>query len=171
MAHGFQAGGPGRYVAAGVLTIRGVAKPLTLPFTLAITGAAAKMNAAVQLNRLAFGVGQGEWKATDTVPAGVTVNVAADRAPGALSAGATPRRGPPRRWRPAQLVILPTETVYGLAADAADPAAVARLYEAKGRPRFNPLIAHVADLGDGGARRAAGRRAPGAWPRRSGRGR
>jgi L-threonylcarbamoyladenylate synthase len=43
------------------------------------------------------------------------------------------------------LVILPTETVYGLAADAADPAAVARLYEAKGRPRFNPLIAHVAD--------------------------
>jgi L-threonylcarbamoyladenylate synthase len=36
--------------------------------------------------------------------------------------------------------------VYGLAADAADPAAVARLYEAKGRPRFNPLIAHVEDL-------------------------
>ena len=44
-------------------------------------------------------------------------------------------------------MILPTETVYGLAADAADPAAVARLYEAKGRPRFNPLIAHVADFG------------------------
>ncbi len=44
------------------------------------------------------------------------------------------------------LVILPTETVYGLAADAADAVAVARLYEAKGRPRFNPLIAHVADL-------------------------
>src|SRR6185312_13328583 len=41
--------------------------------------------------------------------------------------------------------ILPTETVYGLAADAADPQAVARLYEAKGRPRFNPLIAHVTD--------------------------
>jgi L-threonylcarbamoyladenylate synthase len=46
-----------------------------------------------------------------------------------------------------QLVVLPTETVYGLAADAADPGAVARLYEAKGRPRFNPLIAHVTDLG------------------------
>lgn len=45
-----------------------------------------------------------------------------------------------------RLVIIPTETVYGLAADAADPAAVAALYEAKGRPRFNPLIAHVADL-------------------------
>lgn len=44
-----------------------------------------------------------------------------------------------------ELVILPTETVYGLAADAADGEAVARIFEAKGRPRFNPLIAHVAD--------------------------
>ena len=44
------------------------------------------------------------------------------------------------------LVIMPTETVYGLAARAADPAAVARLFEAKGRPRFNPLIAHVNDM-------------------------
>ena len=43
------------------------------------------------------------------------------------------------------LVILPTETVYGLGADAGSAEAVARLYEAKGRPRFNPLIAHVAD--------------------------
>jgi tRNA threonylcarbamoyl adenosine modification protein (Sua5/YciO/YrdC/YwlC family) len=43
------------------------------------------------------------------------------------------------------LVILPTETVYGLAADAGDAEAVARIFEAKGRPRFNPLIAHVAD--------------------------
>jgi L-threonylcarbamoyladenylate synthase len=43
-------------------------------------------------------------------------------------------------------VILPTETVYGLAGDAANPLAVARIFEAKGRPRFNPLIAHVADL-------------------------
>ena len=77
------AAGPGRYVAPGVLTIRGVAKPLTLPFTLAITGASAKMNAQVSLNRLAFGVGQGEWAATDTVPANVTVNIAiqAHRAP------------------------------------------------------------------------------------------
>ncbi|HEY2481560.1 MAG TPA: L-threonylcarbamoyladenylate synthase [Caulobacteraceae bacterium] len=48
--------------------------------------------------------------------------------------------------RTGRLVILPTETVYGLAADAANPAAVAALYEAKGRPRFNPLIAHVSDL-------------------------
>jgi L-threonylcarbamoyladenylate synthase len=44
------------------------------------------------------------------------------------------------------LVAFPTETVYGLGADAANGAAVARLYEAKGRPSFNPLIAHVADL-------------------------
>ena len=44
------------------------------------------------------------------------------------------------------LVILPTETVYGLAADAGDPRAVAAVYAAKGRPSFNPLIAHVADL-------------------------
>ncbi|HEV7352796.1 MAG TPA: L-threonylcarbamoyladenylate synthase [Brevundimonas sp.] len=43
------------------------------------------------------------------------------------------------------LVLLPTETVYGLAADATRPEAVARIFEAKGRPRFNPLIAHVAD--------------------------
>lgn len=45
-----------------------------------------------------------------------------------------------------RLVIVPTETVYGLAADAANAAAVAALFEAKGRPRFNPLIAHVTDL-------------------------
>ena len=44
------------------------------------------------------------------------------------------------------LVAFPTETVYGLGADAANPAAIARLYQAKGRPAFNPLIAHVADL-------------------------
>ena len=42
-------------------------------------------------------------------------------------------------------MILPTETVYGLAADAGDAQAVAAIFEAKGRPRFNPLIAHVAD--------------------------
>ena len=43
------------------------------------------------------------------------------------------------------LIILPTETVYGLAADAGNAQAVAAIFEAKGRPRFNPLIAHVAD--------------------------
>jgi L-threonylcarbamoyladenylate synthase len=44
------------------------------------------------------------------------------------------------------LVLTPTETVYGLAADAANPRAVAAVYQAKGRPSFNPLIAHVADI-------------------------
>ncbi len=43
-------------------------------------------------------------------------------------------------------MILPTETVYGLGADASNPLAVAAIFEAKGRPRFNPLISHVADL-------------------------
>ena len=45
-----------------------------------------------------------------------------------------------------QPVAMPTETVYGLAADATNGAAVARIYAAKGRPSFNPLIVHVADL-------------------------
>ncbi|MFL6740195.1 MAG: L-threonylcarbamoyladenylate synthase [Sphingomicrobium sp.] len=43
-------------------------------------------------------------------------------------------------------VAVATETVYGLAADATDAAAIARIYEAKGRPAFNPLIVHVPDL-------------------------
>lgn len=45
-----------------------------------------------------------------------------------------------------RLVGLPTETVYGLGADATDGRAVAAIYAAKGRPSFNPLIAHVPDL-------------------------
>ena len=44
------------------------------------------------------------------------------------------------------LVALPTETVYGLGADATNGQAVARLYDAKGRPSFTPLIAHVPDI-------------------------
>ena len=51
------------------------------------------------------------------------------------------------------LVAFPTETVYGLGADARDGEAVARLYAAKGRPAFNPLIVHVADVA--AARRVA----------------
>ncbi|WP_411033544.1 L-threonylcarbamoyladenylate synthase [Shinella sp. BYT-45] len=43
-------------------------------------------------------------------------------------------------------VAIPTETVYGLAADATNPLAITRIYEMKGRPRFNPLICHMADL-------------------------
>jgi L-threonylcarbamoyladenylate synthase len=51
-----------------------------------------------------------------------------------------------RCLRAGGLVAFPTETVYGLGADAANAAAIARLYQAKGRPAFNPLIAHVGDL-------------------------
>jgi L-threonylcarbamoyladenylate synthase len=66
------------------------------------------------------------------------------------------------------LVALPTETVYGLAADATNGRAIARLYDAKGRPAFNPLIAHVTDVA--AARRlarldaAAERLAAAFWP-------
>jgi len=50
-----------------------------------------------------------------------------------------------RLIRDGRLVALPTETVYGLGADATDGRAVAAIYEAKGRPSFNPLIAHVGE--------------------------
>lgn len=65
-----------------------------------------------------------------TLPAHDAVNL--DRAASLLADGA--------------LAAVPTETVYGLAADATSPAAIATLYAAKGRPRFNPLIAHVDGL-------------------------
>ncbi|WP_319518826.1 L-threonylcarbamoyladenylate synthase [uncultured Martelella sp.] len=45
-----------------------------------------------------------------------------------------------------ELVAMPTETVYGLAADATNPDAIAKIYAAKGRPAFNPLICHMSDL-------------------------
>jgi L-threonylcarbamoyladenylate synthase len=51
-----------------------------------------------------------------------------------------------RLIRAGEPVAVPTETVYGLAADATNPQAVARIYEVKGRPSFNPLIVHVFDL-------------------------
>jgi polyisoprenoid-binding protein YceI len=76
VSHSFKTLGGNRYEAAGDLTIRGVTKPLTLPFTLVITGDAAKMNAAVSVNRLAFGVGQGEWATTEVIPAAVQVTIA-----------------------------------------------------------------------------------------------
>ena len=61
------------------------------------------------------------------------------------------------RLRAGELVAFPTETVYGLGANALDAQAVARIYAAKGRPAWNPVIAHVADLD---AARALSR----AWP-------
>src|SRR5262252_6733176 len=67
------------------------------------------------------------------------------------------------------LVAFPTETVYGLGGDATNDHAVAAIFAAKGRPRFNPLIVHVPDLAkaetlavfDEPARRAAARFWPG----------
>lgn len=50
--------------------------------------------------------------------------------------------------RAGRLIALPTETVYGLAGDATDERAVAAIFAAKGRPRFNPLIVHYADTAD-----------------------
>lgn len=50
--------------------------------------------------------------------------------------------------RQGRLVAIPTETVYGLAADATNGQAVAHIFEAKGRPRFNPLIVHVPGLAE-----------------------
>jgi len=51
-----------------------------------------------------------------------------------------------RSLKNGQLVAFPTETVYGLGADAANPVAIARIYEAKGRPSDHPLIVHIASI-------------------------
>jgi L-threonylcarbamoyladenylate synthase len=53
-----------------------------------------------------------------------------------------------RLIRAGELVAFPTETVYGLGADATSGRAVAKIFEAKGRPQFNPLISHVLDAGE-----------------------
>ncbi|MGY4803793.1 L-threonylcarbamoyladenylate synthase, partial [Teichococcus aerofrigidensis] len=71
--------------------------------------------------------------------------------------------------RQGRLVAFPTETVYGLGADARNPEAVARIFAAKGRPRFNPLISHFPEaeaafaevVADDRARRLAARFWPG----------
>ena len=59
--------------------------------------------------------------------------------------------------RNGDVVAFPTETVYGLGADATNPEAVKRIYEAKGRPAYNPLIVHVPDA-------ASARRLAASWP-------
>ena len=55
-----------------------------------------------------------------------------------------------RLIREGELVAFPTETVYGLGGDATNERAVAKIFEAKGRPQFNPLISHVLDAGEAG---------------------
>ncbi len=70
-----------RYEAIGKLTLRGISRPLKLPFTLTIAGDVATMTGTATIDRTLFGVGQGEWAATTDLPAAVTVTVAvkADR--------------------------------------------------------------------------------------------
>ena len=60
----------------------------------------------------------------------------------------TDRKAAVELLRKGEIVALPTETVYGLAADALDPIAVAKIFEAKGRPRFDPLIVHLPEEQD-----------------------
>src|SRR3954453_6023304 len=62
-----------------------------------------------------------------------------------------------RLLRSGRLVAFPTETVYGLGANAIDASAVERIYTAKGRPSYNPLIVHVVD-------EAAARHLVRVWP-------
>jgi len=71
--------------------------------------------------------------------------MSAERATQIMPAGDAATAAAARVLRQRGLVAFPTETVYGLGADAENGEAVARLYEAKGRPSFNPLIAHVLD--------------------------
>ncbi|WP_293900842.1 YceI family protein [Phenylobacterium sp.] len=72
----FSKTGEGRFVAHGTLSLRGVSRPLNLPFRLKITGDRAEVSGVTSLDRTAFGVGQGEWKSTDQIPAKVTVTIA-----------------------------------------------------------------------------------------------
>jgi cytochrome b561/polyisoprenoid-binding protein YceI len=71
----FEKTGENRYIAHGTLNLRGVSKPVRLPFTLKIEGDKARVSGVTSLDRTAFGVGQGEWKSTDQIPAEVKVSV------------------------------------------------------------------------------------------------
>ncbi|HTE75387.1 MAG TPA: L-threonylcarbamoyladenylate synthase [Xanthobacteraceae bacterium] len=98
----------------------------------------------------------------------MTAPVTAEVKTRVLTADAAAIADAARRLAAGGLVAFPTETVYGLGADAGNGAAVARLYAAKGRPAFNPLIAHVASAA--AARKlarfdaAAARLADAFWP-------
>jgi cytochrome b561/polyisoprenoid-binding protein YceI len=72
----FRKTGEGRFVADGTLDLRGVKKPLSLPFTLKIDGDTATARGVTTLDRTAFGVGQGEWASTDQIGGKVKVSFA-----------------------------------------------------------------------------------------------
>lgn len=71
----FRSRGGDRYEARGTLSLRGVSRPLVLPFTLTIKGDEARMAGAATIDRIAFGVGQGQWSTTEAVSGSVSVEV------------------------------------------------------------------------------------------------
>lgn len=75
VAERFEHRGGDRYLARGQLTLRGVTRPVDLPFELDIDGESARVRGETSLDRTAFGVGQGEFAATDQVPAQVKIEV------------------------------------------------------------------------------------------------
>lgn len=81
-AKSFKDLGGGRYQAIGSLTMRGVTRPLVLPFTLRIQGDQARMSGSATIDRHAFGVGQGQFGSADSIPfqVQVGVSIAAKRA-------------------------------------------------------------------------------------------
>jgi polyisoprenoid-binding protein YceI len=72
---GFTAKGGNAYVAAGRLTLHGVSRPVTLPFTLTITGNSAHMVGKVVVSRIDFGLGTGEWASETPVAHATTITV------------------------------------------------------------------------------------------------
>ena len=75
-ARRFSKSGEGRFIAHGRLSLRGVTRPLDLPFRLKIDGDRAEVSGVTSLDRTVFGVGQGEWASTDQIPAKVTIRIA-----------------------------------------------------------------------------------------------
>ena len=74
----FKSLGGGRYVASGTLTIKGVTRPVVLPFNLTIAGTKARMQGSLTLDRRAFGIGQGQFAGADTIPFNVQVVIRVD---------------------------------------------------------------------------------------------
>lgn len=74
-ANQFKLVSPGRYIAFGVLSIRGKAQPVSLPFQLAINGKQASMRGSLTIDRRSFGVGQGQFAGTEAVAANVRIDI------------------------------------------------------------------------------------------------
>jgi len=83
VSRGFKDLGGGKYLAIGDLRLRGVSRPVNLPFTLVIAGDTAKATGSAVIDRTAFGVGQGQWRTGSVVGTQVTVlvNLTAHKAP------------------------------------------------------------------------------------------